>query len=220
MIEIKNLRKAYDDQVIFEDFNLTVGKEIVGLIGANGTGKTTLFKCILGLIEFQGQITMSGINVAKHPLKAHKEIGYIPQYLPLWNEITVYECVQFFCNLRKVNLKRGLELLDFFDLKKHQKKSISTLSGGMRQKLSIAIALIPDPPILLLDEPTANLDAWATKEVISTINDWRGKKVVLFASHRIEEIVTISDRLVQISEGKAIHPNLDELKINERRTTL
>lgn len=220
MIEIKNLRKAYDDQIIFNDFNLTIGKEIVGLIGANGTGKTTLFKCVLGLIEFQGEILISGINVAKRPLAAHREIGYIPQYLPLWNEITVYESIQFFCNLRKANLKKGLDLLEFFDLAKHQKKSIATLSGGMRQKLSIAIALIPDPPILLLDEPTANLDAWATKEVISTINNWRGNKVVLFASHRIEEIYGAADRLVQISEGKAIKPNLEELKIIERRTTL
>ena len=205
MIQIEHLNKSFGDQVIFKDLFLNVDNEIVGLIGANGTGKTTLFKCLLGLCDYSGNISIQGLNAKKDPLKTKKLLGYIPQFLPLWPDLEMAEVVGFFCKLREVSWERGLSLLQQFDLANHRKKKIAFLSGGMRQKLSIVIALLSDPDILLFDEPTANLDAWATKDILKIMEDWKGSKCILFASHRLEEIKVISSRIVQFENG-ALHP--------------
>lgn len=211
MIEITNLEKKFNEQVIFKKVSLTVDKEIVGLIGANGTGKTTLFRCILGLIDYQGTITIDGLDVKTHALFIKEKLGYIPQYLPLWPDMKIKEAVKFFCRLRKVEWKRGQSLLEEFKLSQHAEKKLAHLSGGMRQKLSIVIALLPEPEIILLDEPTANLDAWATKDILNIMASWKGKKTVILASHRLEEVHAISDRMVQVSSGELIAPNLAEI---------
>ena len=166
MIVVEKLEKNFGEQKIFKGLSLNVGKEIVGLIGANGTGKTTLFKCLLGLSDYSGSILIGGLDVRKNPIRIKEKIGYIPQFLPLWPDLEINETIRFFCKLRNVSIERGELLLGQFNLSDHASKKIAFLSGGMRQKLSIVIALISDPEILLLDEPTANLDAWATKEIL------------------------------------------------------
>ena len=179
MIKIEHLNKSFGEQIIFKDLFLNIDKEIVGLIGANGTGKTTLFKCLLGLCDYSGNISINGLDVRRNSLKAKEMLGYIPQYLPLWPDLEMLEVIQFFCKLREVSGERGHSLLEQFDLIDHRKKKIAFLSGGMRQKLSIVIALLSNPEVLLLDEPTANLDAWATKEILKIMDTWKGNKCIL-----------------------------------------
>ena len=214
MIVVKELYKSFKETPLFEGINLQVNREILGIIGANGTGKTTFFKCLLGLIPYKGVIEMGGVNIQTSPLEAKKKIGYIPQYLPLWPDLTILEVLRFFCRLRKVPLHRGEELLEEFDLGQHQKKKIAFLSGGMRQKFSIIIALLSDPEILLLDEPTASLDNWATKEILSILESKKEQKCILFASHRLEEVRAISNRVLQLHQKKLVSPNWSELSFN------
>lgn len=192
---------------------MEVGKEILGLIGANGTGKTTLFKCLLGLSDYSGSITINGLDIRKHPLKTKEMLGYIPQFLPVWPDLEVVEVVQFFCKLRDASLERGLLLLEQFNLASHLKKKVAFLSGGMRQKLSIVIALLSDPDVLLLDEPTANLDAWATKEILNIMESWKGIKYIIFASHRLEEVKAISNKVVQLDRGGLIRPRIEDISL-------
>ena len=218
MIKIDGLNKSFGNQVIFEDLSLSVDKAMVGLIGANGTGKTTLFKCLLGLSDYSGSISINGLNIRKNSLKTKEMLGYIPQFLPIWPDLEIVEVICFFCKLRDVSFeKRGLLLLEQFNLIDHLRKKISVLSGGMRQKLSIVIALLSDPKVLLLDEPTANLDAWATKGILEIIDSWKGSKSVIFASHRLEELKTISDRIVQLHNGRLIRPKTEDISLEGPR---
>ena len=215
MIEIDGLHKSFGNQVIFKGLSLTVDKEIVGLIGANGTGKTTLFKCLLGLSDYSGDISINGFNIRKNSLKTKEMLGYIPQFLPIWPDLEVVEVVRFFCKLREASFeKRGLLLLEELGLIDHLRKKIFLLSGGMRQKLSIVIALLSDPKVLLLDEPTANLDAWATKGILEVIDGWKGSKSIIFASHRLEELKTISDRIVQLHQGNLMSPKTEDISLD------
>ncbi len=213
MIKINNLEKKFGDHIIFQGPSLEVHNEIVGIVGANGTGKTTLFKCLLGLSDFSGSIFIDHLDVRKNPLEIKNKVGYIPQYLPIWPDLELIDVIKFFCKLRDVGIERGLFLFEQFNLINHLKKKVAFLSGGMRQKLSIVIALLSDPAILLLDEPTANLDAWATKEILSIMKSWRGEKCVLFASHRLEEVRIISNRIVQIDDGRFIEPRLEDVSL-------
>jgi ABC-type multidrug transport system ATPase subunit len=217
MISIKNVKKCFASQSVLDGVNLKVGAETVGLLGSNGAGKTTLLKCILGLLEFDGEILVNGINIKLQPLEAKKKIAYIPQSFPLWNELKVSESMRFFCQLRKVTEKRGLSLLEEFGLTAHKNKLIQALSGGMKQKLSIAIALLSEPEVVLLDEPTTSLDAWATNEILSILKSWKGKKTVLLSSHRIEEVRSVSHRLVEIRDGKLITPKVENLELSSEK---
>lgn len=216
MIEIRNLSKSFGEQVVLKDLNLSIGNETVGLLGANGSGKTTLIKSILGLLEFEGEILVNGKSLQDVDEEARAKIGYIPQYLPIWPDISVAEAMGFFGELRRASSDRQKGLLKEFGLEGHSAKKVGALSGGMRQKLSIAIALLSDPGVLLLDEPTANLDAWATREVLEIFQSWRGKRTVILSSHRLEEVQAISDRLVQVNGGRIQVPDLEEIRLGSQ----
>lgn len=213
MIEIRSLTKCFGEQVVLRDISLRVGPETVGLLGTNGSGKTTLFKCILGLLEYDGEILINGRDIRSGGPELKQSIGYIPQYLPVWRDISVAEAMSFFGEVRKIGAKRQAELLDEFGLGEHRSKKIGALSGGMRQKLSIGIALLSDPDVLLLDEPTANLDAWATQEILAVLQKLRGRKTIILSSHRLEEVMSVADRLIQVKEGALIAPELAKMQL-------
>ncbi len=201
MIQVRDLKKSFGRQRVLSGLNIDIGMEAVALLGPNGAGKTTFLKCLLGLLEYEGEILIDGLKVKGNELKIKQKIGYVPQVFPLWGDLSLSEAMGFFVKLRKADSTRADELLNHFDLKKESDKKISELSGGMRQKLSIAIALLSDPEIILLDEPTANLDVWAIKEILSILLYWRGKKTILLSSHRIEEVRVVTDRIVQLQNG-------------------
>lgn len=215
MIEVRNLKKSFGKQEVLVNLNINIGKEAVGLLGANGAGKTTFLKCLLGLLDYEGDITIDGLEAKDNELEIKQKIGYVPQSFPLWGDLSVSDTMLFFVKLRKVELSRSKELLDHFDLTKHGSKKTSELSGGMRQKLSVVIALLSDPEIVLLDEPTANLDAWAIKDILSILQEWRGEKTILLSSHRIEEVRVVTDRIVQLQNGSL--SQLNNLQIENLR---
>lgn len=211
MIEIIGVKKSFGSQEVLKGLSLVAKNETVGLLGANGSGKTTLLKSLLGLLDFEGTIRIGGYDVRTQPLEAKRNIGYIPQHFPLLGDLSVIEAMSFAAQLRQVEARRQDELLAEFQLTAHAAKPVAALSGGMRQKLSIAIALLSDPAVILLDEPTASLDAWATNEILKILESWRGRKTVILSSHRLEEVRAVSHRLVQIRDGRLVEPSAEAL---------
>ncbi len=141
----------------------------------------------------------------------------MPQTFPLWGDFNIDEILRFFSKLRGVSLIKQTELLEQFQLSAHTNKSIKELSGGMRQKLSIAIALMSDPEILLLDEPTANLDAWAIHDILTIFRTWHGQKTLLLSSHRLEEVQSVAGRIMQLENGKFVQPDINRLRLDPLR---
>ncbi len=202
MIDVSSLSKKFGSHEVLSNIDFKAHHETVGILGANGSGKTTFLKCLLGLLHFEGKIKVVGIDVSQDPVESHRHMGYIPQSLPLWGAVSVGELMDFFAKLRGVSRDRARHLLEEFSLSEHRAKAASALSGGMRQKLSISIALLSDPEVLILDEPTASLDSFATEDILNVLLQWRGKKTVLISSHRIEEVGRVSDRLVSLEGGR------------------
>src|SRR5699024_5048198 len=144
--------------------------ESVALWGSNGAGKTTLIRCMLGVTSFNGEASVEGISSKKQGKEVRKRIGYVPQVMPFF-DLPVGEMVLLITRLRGVPPTEGLNLLKRFNLAHTRRKPVRSLSGGMRQKLALTLALLGDPHLLVLDEPTANLDAATQKELIGMLNE-------------------------------------------------
>jgi ABC-2 type transport system ATP-binding protein len=152
---------------------------------------------------------VAGFDVKRQGIEAKRGVAYIPQQFPLWPDMSVAEAMRFMGELREVSRPRQLSLLEEFGLAEHRGKSVAALSGGMRQKLSITIALLSDPSVILLDEPTASLDAWATHEILRILEGWKSRKCVVLSSHRVEEVRALAHRLVSIRGGRLAEAPLD-----------
>ncbi|MBI4791130.1 MAG: nitrous oxide reductase family maturation protein NosD [Chloroflexi bacterium] len=176
--------------------------EALAFWGANGAGKTTLLKAILGLIDFQGDIQIQDCDVKRAPKLARRNIGYVPQEAVFY-DLSVQATLDFYARLKKADPARAASLLARVGLSDHASKPVPALSGGLKQRLALAIALLADPPVLLLDEPTANLDSQARREyleLLATLH--REGKTILFASHRIEEVEALADRVLVVKGGQ------------------
>ncbi|GIW47933.1 MAG: ABC transporter ATP-binding protein [Deltaproteobacteria bacterium] len=205
MITVREVTKRFKDikAVDCVSFNVKKG-EAVALLGANGAGKSTLIKCILGLLSFEGEITLNGLNVEKSSKEAKSLIGYVPQE-PVFYDMRALDILEFFGAIRGVDMGRIEEIVNLVGLREHILKQSSALSGGMKQRLSFAIALISNPPILVLDEPTSNLDAHARAEFLKLIRELKLQgKTVLFSSHRLDEVEFLADRVVVMKSGKVV----------------
>ncbi len=205
MINVREVTKRFKEikAVDCVSFNVKKG-EAVALLGANGAGKSTLIKCILGLLSFEGEITLDGLNVEKSPKEAKSLIGYVPQE-PVFYDMRALDILEFFGAIRRVDTGRIEEIVNLVGLREHILKQSSALSGGMKQRLSFAIALISNPPILVLDEPTSNLDAHARAEFLKFIRELKLQgKTVLFSSHRLDEVEFLADRVVVMKSGKVV----------------
>ena len=205
MIEIKNVTKSFGKLKAVDSASFRVEKgQAVSLLGTNGAGKSTLIKCILGLLDYTGDITVGGLRVKDHPKEAKSLIGYLPQE-PLFYDMRTLDIVRFFARLRKVDEGRSISVLDKVGLAEHSSKYASELSGGMRQRLSFAIALLSEPTFLILDEPTSNLDAHARAEFLGLIKDYKENgKTVIFSSHRLDEVDYLADRVVLMKDGRVV----------------
>ncbi len=205
MIEVNSVTKSFG-QVLAVD-GVTFGVEqgqAVALLGANGAGKSTLLKCVLGLLDYSGVITVDGRDVNDNPKQAKSLIGYVPQE-PEFYDIRTRDILHFFASIRRVRNDRIDHVLDLTGLKEHELKSTSELSGGMRQRLSFAIALLSEPPVLILDEPTSNLDAQARNDFLTLVSSYKKDgKTVLFSSHRLDEVDLLADRALFMRAGKVI----------------
>jgi ABC-type multidrug transport system ATPase subunit len=210
MIEIKRLTKRFGRTCAVDDASLTIPPgEAVALWGANGAGKTTIIRCILGLLRYRGTITVAGCDARRRGKQARQLIGYVPQELGFYDDLGVAEAIAFFSRLKGIPVGSIDHSLALVGLSGHDRKRIRELSGGMKQRLALAIAMIGDPPILILDEVTASLDACGRDEFVSLLSrltkrGTEGGRTMLFASHRVEEVTTLAHRVVVLDRGKVV----------------
>ena len=216
MIEVKNFTKKYGNFLAVENISFTVKDgEIVGLLGPNGAGKSTTMNAITGYIEqTEGEIIVNGYDTIKKAKKAKREIGYMPEGVPLYDDFSIKEFVTYMAELRKVNRKERKQKVEdiikkvgLLDMKN---KLIKNLSRGQKQRVSLAGALIGDPKILILDEPTVGLDPKQITEIRSLIKDLGKNHTVILSSHILSEVSQICDRVVIINNGKLVAEDTPE----------
>lgn len=204
MITTRGLSKAFGHQVVLDDVTLTIARgERVALLGLNGAGKTTFMRCLLGLLPFDGELAIAGHDVRTGGLLARASLGYVPQRAPHFQG-TLLEVLEFFSRLRGIALDdaaRHLRALGL-DLDAHAATPVRALSGGMLQKLLLALALAARVPVLLLDEPTANLDPQARKEFLRVLTAVPRDTTILLASHRLADVEAVADRVVVLHQGR------------------
>lgn len=185
-------------------FNVSFG-ETVALWGPNGAGKTTALRCVLGILSFDGAIAVGGNSSCSEGKLVRQQIGYVPQEVRLHSDLTVGETVSLYARLRHVSGDRSASLRAEWNLTEIADKRVGELSGGMKQRLALAIALLSDPPILLLDEPTSNLDVHTRHEFWTALEGLkRVGKTLIFCSHRLDEIYRLADRVIVMEGGKKI----------------
>jgi len=175
--------------------------ESVALWGANGAGKTTLLRCLLGLLPFEGRVEAAGADVPRHGRQARSQIGFVPQEPGFYDDLTVRETLELFARLKRRAPEPDTAAQ--LALTGHLDKRVKALSGGLKQRLALAVALIGDPPLLLLDEPGANLDAAARDELVERLQGLKERgKTLVFASHRLDEVLALADRVVVLEQSR------------------
>jgi gliding motility-associated ABC transporter ATP-binding subunit gldA len=220
MITVHNLTKVYNQQTAVNhiDFQLHNG-EITGFLGPNGAGKTTTMKMLTGaLTPTEGSITIDGIDIIKNPIKAQRTIGYLPEHNPLYTEMYVREYLQFTANLyRAVPRNRVEEVIALTGLLPESNKKIEALSKGYRQRVGLASALIHDPKVLILDEPTTGLDPNQLVEIRNIVKELGKHKTVLLSSHIMQEIQAVASRVIVLHKGNIVlDKNMTELQGNQQ----
>lgn len=210
MIEVKNVTKKYGNFVAVDNisFNIKEG-EIIGLLGPNGAGKSTTMNMITGFIEqTEGEIIIDGYDMLKKPKKAKKEIGYMPEGVPLYKDLTVKEFVSYMAQIKKVDRKIRKEqiekTIEETGLKDVEKKLIKNLSRGYKQRVSMAGALVGKPKILILDEPTVGLDPKQITEIRELIKKLGKTHTVILSSHILSEVSQICNKVIIINKGKIV----------------
>jgi len=203
-VAVRHVSKRFGSHVVLKEltFDIQPG-ESLALWGANGAGKTTLIKSLLGVHNFDGEITLGGYSVRRQGRQARQLIGYVPQELA-FVDLSARAALTFYARLKKVDGRRVEDLLAQVGLSEHADKALGALSGGMKQRLALAAALLADPPVLILDEPTANLDAAARADFIALVASLRSSgKTIVFSSHRMDEVQALADRVLMLRDGVA-----------------
>jgi ABC-2 type transport system ATP-binding protein len=207
-IEVKNLFKYYGEQAAVRDVSFSVNKgEIVAFLGPNGAGKSTTMKIMTGYIPASsGEVYIAGIKVDIDELKTRQMIGYLPENNPLYVDMYVREYLEFVGRIYKVkNLKsRVAEMVHAVGLDVEQNKKIGALSKGYRQRVGLAQAIIHDPEVLILDEPTTGLDPNQLVEIRELIRQIGKQKTVLLSTHIMQEVEAICDRVIILSKGQIV----------------
>ena len=221
MIEVKNVTKKYGSFVAVDDISFTINDgEVVGFLGPNGAGKSTTMNMITGYIEqTEGNIIVDGFDTLKKSKKAKKEIGYMPEGVPLYTDLTVKEFVTYMAELRKVDRKTKKEnvqkVLKETGLDQMQNKLIKNLSRGQKQRVSLAGTLVADPKILILDEPTNGLDPEGIKELRDLIKELAKKEnmAIVISSHNLAELESFCNKVTIIKNGKVVETStINEVK--------
>jgi parallel beta-helix repeat protein len=204
MIKVTNLTKKFGDFTAVNDLSFEVASgEAVALWGPNGAGKTTVIRSLLGLYVAQGELRVNGWDISKDGKKARAVVGYVPQELAFYDDLSARHTLLFYARLKGVLAPRVEEVLAEVGLSDHGDKPVLALSGGMKQRLALAIALLADPPLLMLDEPTSNLDTTARDDFIKLLLGQKaGGKTLLLTSHRLEEIEILATRVLVLEDGK------------------
>lgn len=208
-ITVQNLRKSYGSQLVLDNISFSIKSgEIVGFLGNNGAGKSTTMKIITGYISYDaGSVEVCGIDVEKNPIETHRRIGYLPEHNPIYPEMYVKEYLRFVAGLYKLGSEsksRVDEMIEKTGLTREYKKKIGMLSKGYRQRVGLAQALIPNPDVLILDEPTTGLDPNQIIDVRNLIREVGKEKTVMLSTHIMQEVSAICDRVIIINSGKIV----------------
>jgi len=216
IIKINNVSKNYKTKKALNNVSLEIKNgELFGLLGVNGAGKTTLIKILCGLTKTtSGTITIDNLSIEKDIDKIKKIVDISPQETAIANNLTVKENLEFFANIYNINNNEKLnKIIDIFNLSEVLNQRAKTLSGGYKRRLSIAIALVSEPKILFLDEPTLGLDVFARRELWKIINKLKQNTTIILTSHYLEEIEYLCDRVAILSKGKLLKTGtVDEIK--------
>lgn len=210
MIEVKNITKRYGKAVAVENISFTIEDgEIVGLLGPNGAGKSTTMNILTGFLEqTEGEVIIDGFDTLKKPKKAKREIGYMPEGVPLYTDLTVKEFVTYMAEIKQVEKKSRKEkvekIIEQTGLKDVEKKLIKNLSRGYKQRVSMAGALVGEPKILILDEPTVGLDPKQITEIRNLIKELGKTHTVILSSHILSEVSQICNKVIIINKGKIV----------------
>lgn len=206
----KDLTKTYRGKAAVENLNLTVNQgELYSLLGVNGAGKTTTIKMLSCLIKpTSGDAMLCGYSVQKEALKVKEKINVSPQETAIAMQLTVRENLEFICGIyghdKAASKEKTTELLERLGLSGMEKFKARILSGGWQRRLSIAMALISDPEVLFLDEPTLGLDVIARRELWQTIKSLKGKKTIILTTHYLEEAENLSDHIGIMTKGRLV----------------
>ena len=203
-IVIENLTKSYGSQKALDGVSLEIKSgQITGLLGPNGAGKSTLMKIITGsVIPDAGSVMVNGVDVLKEPLKVQRVLGYLPEHNPQYLELYIKEYLEYVASIYKVDKSRVSQVIDMVVLGPEQHKKIGALSKGYRQRVGLAAALIPDPQILILDEPTTGLDPAQLVEIRALLREVAQEKTVLFSTHIMQEVVELCSECIFLSKGQ------------------
>ena len=227
MIEVEELTKDYGTVVAVRDVSFSVGRgEVVGFLGPNGAGKSTTLRILAGFLgATSGKVRVNGHDLGEASLLARASLGYMPESAPLYPELRVREYLEFRARLKQVprakrlaSVERALERANLRDV---SEATIGHLSKGFRQRVGLADALVADPPLLILDEPTAGLDPNQVREVRSLIKELAADHTVLLSTHILSEVEATCQRALVIDRGRLVaQGTLEELSRGRRSTTL
>jgi ABC transporter related protein len=228
VIEVKNITKKYGSFTAVDNISFKIEEgEIIGLLGPNGAGKSTTMNMITGYIEpTEGEIKVEGYDISKKPKKAKAQIGYMPEGVPLYSDLTVKEFVTYMAELKKVDRKTRKEkvekIIEQTGLKDVEKKLTRNLSRGYKQRVSMAGALVGEPKILILDEPTVGLDPKQITEIRALIKELGKTHTIILSSHILSEVSQICNKVIIINKGKIVAidtPENLEKKVESNNTT-
>lgn len=229
MIEVSNLSKHYGSKIAVDDLSFFVNEgEILGFLGLNGAGKSTTMNILTGYLSAtSGVCKIDGIDVLEDPIGAKTDIGYLPEQPPLYLDMTVKEYLDFVYDLKKVKLPRAEHIAEVCSVVRIQdvyKRMIKNLSKGYKQRVGLAQALIGNPKVLILDEPTVGLDPKQIIEIRNLIKSLGEKHTVILSSHILPEVQAVCDRVIVINNGKLVADdtaaNLSKNMSNDRHYTV
>ncbi|WP_440879903.1 gliding motility-associated ABC transporter ATP-binding subunit GldA [Tenacibaculum sp. C7A-26P2] len=219
-IQLTSLTKNYNEQIAVNSISFEARRgEIVGFLGPNGAGKSTTMKILTGFVKpSSGLVTVCDINVVENPIEVQKKIGYLPEHNPLYLDMYIREYLQFHASIHKVEKNKIDYTIEKVGLLPEVHKRIKQLSKGYRQRVGLAAAILHNPEVLILDEPTTGLDPNQLVEIRQLIKELGKDKTVLLSTHIMQEVEAICDRVIIINKGKlVVDKSLEELKSGEKQ---
>ena len=214
LVEVNNISKSFESFLAVDDISFSLEKgEVLGFLGPNGAGKTTTMRILTGFLKpSSGSIKINGLDLFKNLKKAREFIGYVPEGSPLYNEMTTIDFLSFICEIRNIDKGQNLgKIIKLLDLGEVLLQKIDTLSKGFKRRVGLAQALVHDPKILILDEPTDGLDPNQKHEVRKLIKKLGKEKSIIISTHILEEVKAICNRTMILSNGKLL---IDDTPLN------
>ena len=214
-LQIINLTKKFGDQTALNKINIEINNnEIIGLLGPNGAGKSTLMKSIVGALKIdEGQIIFNGKDIRENEIESKKNIGFLPENNPLYDEMYVKEYLSFVADLHQVSKDRIAEIIELVGITPEKSKKIAQLSKGYQQRVGLAQAILHEPDLLILDEPTNGLDPNQIIEIRNVIKEIGKEKTVILSTHIMQEVEALCSRVILIHQGNIIQDStIEEFK--------